>query len=508
MMMMMPVYPGAPWLPKFEGNEGEDKYKEWKEQIKGLLSTQDMIEARKVAVVIQTLTGEAKRQIGVLDAEERDTVDKIFEYLDVLYREAVPIPVVRAQFYGCIQRPEESVSAFILRLRELFCRLRRDDPDAAPSDIVLRDQLLMGLADGPLSQALRIHARRHPTEGFAALRTEALQLATEYRGMCAPEVMCHAVNHVPVSKPSQASDWRQELKREILEDVKMQIQGFFKGLMDEMRQVVQATVAAVRPLSPPPPEPSCTEPRRRYVERQKYEWDEAGRPICCRCREHGHIARFCRANQPPSNICPAAGVQAAGVRHSSAGCGAVFSVEQSLVPGVDGQVESERRERRQRDRVNPEEVSYAEQDRYPVLMEEEWCPDVNVGLQSAQTRQPVRNCEQACGPQADISPGERVWVKNHGKVGPWWDAEPFVVLETVGGEGVMYRICSERGGSERTVHRNALKVCVTPQVAAEPEPGPSVARPMLQPYYGFFPGSPRSSDRGNQGQLPVRYNTL
>ena len=165
---MMPVYPGAPWLPKFEGTEGEDKYKEWKEQIKGLLSTQDMNEARKVAVVTKTLTGEAKRQIAVLDAGDRDTVAKIFKYLDGLYREAIPVSMVRAQFYGCAQRPEEGVGSFILRLRELFCRLHRDDPDAAPSDIVLRDQLLMGLADGPLSQALRIYARRHPTEGFAA----------------------------------------------------------------------------------------------------------------------------------------------------------------------------------------------------------------------------------------------------------------------------------------------------------------------------------------------------
>ena len=198
--MMMPVYPGAPWLPKFDGQGGEEKYREWKEQIKGLLSTQDMNEARKVAVLVKTLTGEAKRQISVLDAGERDTVAKILKYLDGLYKESVPLSVVRSQFFGCTQRPDESVGSFILRLRELFCRLRRDDPDAAPSDIVLRDQLLMGLAEGSLSQALRIYARRHPDEGFAALRDEAMQLATEHN-VRTPEIVCHAVNRAHVSNP-------------------------------------------------------------------------------------------------------------------------------------------------------------------------------------------------------------------------------------------------------------------------------------------------------------------
>ena len=298
-MMMMPVYPGAPWLPKFEGTEGEDKYKEWREQIKGLLSTQDINEARKVAVVVKTLTGEAKRQIAVLDAGERDSVDKILKYLDGLYREAIPVSMVRAQFYGCAQRPDESVGSFILRLRELFCRLHRDDPDAAPSDIVLRDQLLMGLADGSLSQALRIYARRHPTEGFAALRTEALQLATEYN-VRAPEIDCHAVNRAPVSDPPQNADWERGFRQEIQKDFERQLQELKKGLMDELRPMFTQPPAARRPPSPPS-ERRYERPARRYVPPQRDEWDIEGRPICRTCKQPGHMARMCRSGPQPLN---------------------------------------------------------------------------------------------------------------------------------------------------------------------------------------------------------------
>ena len=296
--MMMPVYPGAPWLPKFEGTEGEEKYREWREQIKGLLSTQDVSPARKVNILLKTLTGEARRQIGVLDEDQRDTVEKVLEHLDGLYKETISGARVRVQFYSCKQHPEESVSSYILRLRELFCRLRRGDPTTAPSDSVLREQFLMGLSEGPLSQALRVYARRHPGEDFAALREEALLLDNEH-GVMPPELACHAIN--PASIPTtQTADWRremkQELKQEMLDDVKTQMREFTRELMNEIRPLVSA--AAARPRSPPPSERRS---RPRYVPSQQNEWDEAGRPICRLCKQPGHMARVCRNSSLPLN---------------------------------------------------------------------------------------------------------------------------------------------------------------------------------------------------------------
>ena len=113
-------------------------------------------------------------------------------------------------------------------------------------------------------------------------------------------------------------------------------------------------------------------------------------------------------------------------------------------------------------------------------------------------------------------PGERVWVRNRnrrgqGKLGTWWDPEPFVVLGTVGDTGLVYRIRPEKGGAERTIHRNALKKCVTPREStASPEPVSSPKRPEVPQYYGFcpmpgVPVGPRRSTRANMGTPPVRY---
>lgn len=129
-----------------------------------------------------------------------------------------------------------------------------------------------------------------------------------------------------------------------------------------------------------------------------------------------------------------------------------------------------------------------------------------------------------------LLPGERVWIRNRnrqgqGKLGTWWDPEPFVILGTVGEAGLVFRIRPEKGGAERTVHRNALKKCVAPREAVrapESEPTPEPWRSQL-PYcygfrpdavapvgYGFLPNAvapvgPRRSNRANLGAPPSRY---
>lgn len=47
--------------------------------------------------------------------------------------------------------------------------MRRHDPDHAPSDIALRDQLLLGLQEEPLAQALKVYVHHHPDDDFAAI---------------------------------------------------------------------------------------------------------------------------------------------------------------------------------------------------------------------------------------------------------------------------------------------------------------------------------------------------
>ncbi|KAI9520928.1 hypothetical protein NQZ68_013334 [Dissostichus eleginoides] len=148
-----------------------------------------------------------------------------------------------------------------------FNGLRRHNPRDAPSDVALRDQLLLGLCEGPLAQALKVYARRNPDEGFAAIRQEALLLEAEY-GRSQPEGTCHLVSgsHVLPNQP-QAEGWKETLKREIMDDEKSQMQGLTQELMKEIKPLLQPVTAA-----PPPP----TQPwrKRRQPTSQSNNWDE------------------------------------------------------------------------------------------------------------------------------------------------------------------------------------------------------------------------------------------
>lgn len=77
---------------------------------------------------------------------------------------------------GGPQKPNEPVQSYVLRLRELHCRLQQLDPDGAPTDNHLTEQFLLRLWEGPLTQALKRYARQHPDGTFSGLRQEALLL--------------------------------------------------------------------------------------------------------------------------------------------------------------------------------------------------------------------------------------------------------------------------------------------------------------------------------------------
>lgn len=124
-----------------------------------------------------------------------------------------------------------------------------------------------------------------------------------------------------------------------------------------------------------------------------------------------------------------------------------------------------------------------------------------------------------------LVPGERVWLRDRnrqgkGKLCPRWSPDPYVILETVGDTGVVYRVQPEKGGRTLTLHRNSLKVCTAP--IEEPPLTTTEDRAQIQTcapplIYGFPParagtpepvdgtGSPRRSTRTTFGRPPQRY---
>lgn len=288
--MMMPVYAGAPWIPKFKGVGFDMKYKEWKEQIQSLLQVRDFNEAQKVGIVLGALTDEAKREVCVLGDTERDTVAKIFTHLDFLYGDQVPVAILRSQFFSCTQMANESLRSYVLRLRELFRRLHQRDPDGALEERHLQDQLLMGIRNVELRSTVRTYARRNPDATFNAVLEEIFLLEREQRPGTGSAVVAQAVGESSLPKPSTGkSDWTEVFKRELLQEMRGQMDSF----RQEMIQQFQPNTTELTRY----PHPSQPAPRRRLQSHTSHTWAADGKPICHRCGRVGHIARFCR---PPS----------------------------------------------------------------------------------------------------------------------------------------------------------------------------------------------------------------
>lgn len=296
--MMMPVFGGAPWVPKFDGTAQGSKYSEWKQQITGLITAATYDENQAVSLLLGALQGEAKREILVLSETERDKASKIFAVLTKVYGDQVPLSVLRSKFFSCRQQANETLRTFALRLRELHRRIQGRSEEEAPPDCQLRDQLLLGLREGSLCRALKTYVRRNPDEPFAAVFKEALLLEEEHQQIETEEAACALIGESNATQSrSQEKHWKQTLKEEILGDLKAQL----KELTQELWKECQPAPAHLRA---DPPGGRQSYGRRRAQSQSRFNWDAEGKPICHRCGLAGHIGRYCRSrseSQPPLN---------------------------------------------------------------------------------------------------------------------------------------------------------------------------------------------------------------
>lgn len=201
------------------------------------------------------------------DANQKHQTAKNFGYLELLYGDQTPVPVLTSNFFSCKQGLEETVQSFILRLHGLYCRLQQHD---CSSDSVT----------GP---------------GFASLYS--LQ---PWRGVCwLASGGFAAVLHTTrgnvfsfINKqygsprtPSDA-DWRHYLKREIMDYVTFLLKGITQDIVAVLKPLLQRASTRLNP-----PNPIWT---RAYPARPNNGCDEQGRPICHCCKKAGHVARYCR----------------------------------------------------------------------------------------------------------------------------------------------------------------------------------------------------------------------
>lgn len=227
-VMMMPWFLGGPWVPKFGDKDKSIGFHDWHMQIETFIRAQNLTQTQQVDFVLSSLQGDARREVLLLSAGDRDTPDKIFKALTELYGERATVVQLRAKFFTCRQQAGEEVSGFVLRLRECFARWREKEPRAEgernDDDEMLRSQLVAGLRSGPIQQELQKLLRRQPTLTFVEVTKEAKAVEHEQDHDIAEATSRRTYVPAKASSDARSSDsWqemKQTLKAEVLAEVK------------------------------------------------------------------------------------------------------------------------------------------------------------------------------------------------------------------------------------------------------------------------------------------------
>ena len=330
------------WGQKFRGRNSDFGLGEGQAHLKAMFKMCRVHENVQLDLIINCLEGEAKRQILILDDRERNSPDQIFVVLKELYGDQMSASVLRPLCFDCKQEPNETVSEFTLRLQELFQKLKNSDRDDHGNiNQLMRDQFLEGLRDRMLRRELRTIVLVDPELSFARVKTEAmLRIIADQGGVSSS---CFGTSQVPTPVPLDLKQLRQELKAEMVEELKSQMAALAKDVVGELRATLNNLASQPprpqaprdsqntwqrQPLAPYPPLTCQSAPpvvgQSQYNHRSPsshhrgpnqgiinsfppsgnmFQYDEQGRPFCMR-QTPGHIQRFCPRQRNQSHTQP------------------------------------------------------------------------------------------------------------------------------------------------------------------------------------------------------------
>lgn len=309
--------------PRFSGKFSSDlmSVEDWVEEARRCLSVRRMPLAEQALFLFDHLDAEAKAEMKFHPVTDRDTPDKVFCILLENYACTQVYVSVQQQFYLRTQKDGESVREYSHALKSIMDIAIRKSPEGAipNSDRTLRDQFIEHLRDDLLRRYLKEKIVTSPTMSFIDARSAALKwvergkLAGNYQRARAhscdsyvstEEVNSNAVAAKPKSEIAEVKEVLRQQQRQ-LDTILKQLGSSGPGGRERSqwqgdRERSQWQGDRDRSQWQGDRERSQWHSGRGRAPAEPYRFQPDGRPICSRCNQGGHIARFCAIdlNQP------------------------------------------------------------------------------------------------------------------------------------------------------------------------------------------------------------------
>lgn len=265
--------------PKFSGSAtaGSLSVEEWIEEAQSGIRATYMSKFDKALFLFDHLEGEARNEIKYRPLATSENPESIIEVLKEVYGCAKSYVYWQQRFFNRKQKENESLFEFSHALIELLDKVKQSNEDAIRnSDIVLRDQFCENVCDPMLRRELKRVVRADSGLTLLAVRKEAIRWVQEgqsNRDRSARALGASSEAHVVsqcVTAP-QSSEFTE------LKDLVLKQQAQLDMLVRQLGH------PSGRSQGPP------------LHRGGRYKRAPNGQPICLRCGQPGHIARYCQA---------------------------------------------------------------------------------------------------------------------------------------------------------------------------------------------------------------------
>lgn len=263
-------------LPTFSGRlDSADALTvdEWIEQMRCFVQRRGRTEKERAQIVFDQLVGAARTEIKFLPVEQKESAEQIFDTLKNMYGCLNSHISLQRSFFNRKQKEGESLIDYSHALMDLMDQIVKTDRQVAskaPKD--LRDQFCDGIKDQALRVRLRDLVNSNPQWTIRDVRAEATRWVTQYESQPLRQKYYHST---PALKEAQVT----------CESVDSSTSEYaeLRSLLKAQQTQLELVIKALTPQKLTPPGPRTTRPKRSVD----------GKPVCFRCEQIGHIARYC-----------------------------------------------------------------------------------------------------------------------------------------------------------------------------------------------------------------------